>query len=129
MRIRCINKEHNLDYLKIGMDPMVLEIGSIYDVLGIEIIRDQIFVYISDHPLSYYPSFYSIKYFQIVSNKVSKYWCIEHKEDKIKLLFEDWISDPDFMSKFINDIEPDSQLYKTLRQFEDYRNLISREEL
>lgn len=33
------------------------------------------------------------------------------------------------MSKFINNVEPDSQLYKTLRQFEEYQNLISREEL
>ncbi len=98
-----------------------------HDVYGIEISDGKTFIYIAERESSYFPSIYLLDYFEITSPELSKYWQISSSGGKVQILFADWIKQPDFYSQFINDLQPESTLYLTLKSFEYYRGLIKEE--
>jgi|GEM_PF-3111495 hypothetical protein len=111
----------------IGQAPYSLVEGTIYNVLGVEIIKGITYYYLAAFENSFYPQPYLYRYFDIVSSNISKYWKIAIEEDVVKLMFEDWIREPDFVSLFVRGPEEDTQRYLKLEVFELYKGLISRE--
>ncbi len=111
MIVKCINSSKHGLGLEYGFEPINLEVSKEYKVYGIEIIGGHTIVYISDTIDPFYPSRYSLHHFEVISNKLSKYWELEVKEGSIKLFISDWLNFPDFLNFYINSTEADLGKY------------------
>lgn len=128
MIVKCIKKSNDLGHSsKKDSDLVNLVIGKQYKVYALEIENKYIFVYLSDFEDSLYPSRYSLEYFEIVSNKLSKHWRLNIKEGVVQLLISDWIDFPDFMDIYFENFEPNPEIYGGLFSFIEYRRMLDRE--
>lgn len=128
MKIKCINKVRHGLGLDFGIEPDYLEIDRTYNVYGLEIEADRIYVYISDFLDSFYPSRYSLQYFEVLSSKMSSHWYFGLKGKAIQFIPKEWIQFPDFMNIYLNNYEPNPELYGNLSSFSEHKKRIDMEE-
>lgn len=104
-----------------------LNIFEEYLVYGIEEIRGIKYFLIVHNKTCYYPNYYDSSLFDIIDNKLSKYWKINLVNGDLKILFDDWLAVPNYMQYYVNgDIDEDESFY-TLNEFIEYQKLIEDE--
>lgn len=125
MKVKFAFPHHEKVRNEFGYSTHMLELGKTYNVLGIEIISGEAFYYFLESEYSFFPKVCHSDFFEIESSKLSRHWHIQIENDTIKLFFDDWLRNPDFMLLFI---DPPEEPVPFLCSIEYYRQLIDREE-
>ncbi|MDY6805443.1 MAG: hypothetical protein SXA11_16770 [Cyanobacteriota bacterium] len=124
MKIRCIAntgpslREHYLDpYGDFTKElEFQLTIGKEYVVYAFYERQGQVWYYIADDDYMYYPMQNPAPLFEIVDNRVSKYWRFDLKPNGLlRVAFSQWFIVPYFYDK-LTDQEPEEvDLFKTIK--------------
>ena len=70
-----------------------------------------------------------MRYFDVISSNVSKYWHLNLTNNGLQIIVEDWIRHQDFMRIYIDGFEPNPELYGLLSSFYEIKELIDKENI
>ncbi|MEB3340828.1 hypothetical protein [Okeania sp.] len=128
MKIRCIaNTGASLpeNYL----DPAVnrttetlfrLTVGKEYIVYAIDQAEGKFWYYICDDNFIYYPQKHCAPLFEIVDDRVSKYWRFKLWENGLlEIAFPHWLNDPYFYEKLTDKEPAEVDLFKRIKALMD----------
>ncbi|NEQ41548.1 MAG: hypothetical protein F6K40_37285 [Okeania sp. SIO3I5] len=128
MKIRCIGNtgaflpENYLDqkrgYTKELKLP--LTIGKEYVVYAIYERQQQVWYYIADDNFMYYPMRTPAPLFEVVDNRISKYWRFDLRPNGLlRLAVLRWLNDPHFYEKLTDQEAAEVDLFKRIKAFMD----------
>ncbi len=128
MKIRCIaNTGASLpeNYL----DPAVnrttetvfrLTVGKEYVVYAIDEAEGNVWYYIIDDNFIYYPQKHCAPLFEVVDDRVSKYWRLKLWENGLlEIAFLHWLKDPYFYEKLTDQEPAEVDLFKRIKALMD----------
>ncbi len=128
MIIRCIaNTGASLpdDYIEpaIGYTKEIqfsLTVGREYVVYAFREWRGTIWYYICDDNYSYYPMQNPAPLFEVVDDRVSKYWRFKLSANGFLMIaFEQWFTDPDFYDKLTDQEEAEIEIFDKVKELMD----------
>ena len=133
MRVRCLsNKGSSLPKTyydeKSGYTSKTnfnLVINKEYTVYGITIFLGHIWYYLCDESYSYFPIWQPAALFDVVDNRISKYWMYSftHKRflssEIIYFAFKEWIDDPYFYDNLSDGKEEYKSIFKKYKKLMD----------
>ncbi|MCC3530940.1 MAG: hypothetical protein JGK21_23570 [Microcoleus sp. PH2017_22_RUC_O_B] len=128
MRVRCIaNTGKNLPENYI--DPargytkkieLPLTVGKEYVVYAIRLWQGIVWYYICDDNYSYYPIQTPAPLFEVVDNRVSKYWrFMLNPNGVLRFVFEQWLNDPCFYDKLTDQEEAEVEIFDKVKELMD----------
>ncbi|MEG3917771.1 hypothetical protein QUA07_01330 [Microcoleus sp. T3_A4] len=128
MKIRCIaNTGESLPEKYI--DPprgytrkveLPLTINKEYVVYGIRSWQGIVWYYICDDNYSYYPIQTPAPLFEVVDNRVSKYWqFMLDPNGVLRFAFEQWFTDPYFYDKLTDQEEAEVEIFEKVKELMD----------
>jgi hypothetical protein len=128
MRIRCIATtgaslpESYIDpakgYKKETEFP--LTVGKDYTVYAIKEWQGSVWYYICDDNYMYYPMQNPAPLFEVVDNRMSKYWRFKlYPNGLLKIAFEQWFSDIFFYDKLTNQEEEEVLIFEKIKELMD----------
>jgi hypothetical protein len=128
MRVRCIaNTGKNLPENYI--DPargytktieLPLTVGKEYMVYAIRLWQGIVWYYICDDNYSYYPIQTPAPLFEVVDNRVSKYWrFMLNPNGVLRFVFEQWLNDPYFYDKLTDQEEAEVEIFDKVKELMD----------
>ncbi|MEO6860465.1 MAG: hypothetical protein ABI180_02780 [Microcoleus sp.] len=131
MKIRCIaNTGASLpdDYIEpaIGYTKDIqfsLTIGQEYVVYAFGEWRGTIWYYICDDNYSYYPMQNPAPLFEVIDDRVSKYWRFKLSPNGFLMIaFEQWFTDPYFYDKLTDYEEAEVEIFEKVKELMDAEN-------
>jgi hypothetical protein len=128
MRVRCIaNTGKNLPENYI--DPargytktieLPLTVGKEYMVYAIRLWQGIVWYYICDDNYSYYPIQTPAPLFEVVDNRVSKYWrFMLNPNGVLRFVFEQWLNDSCFYDKLTDQEEAEVEIFDKVKELMD----------
>jgi hypothetical protein len=99
---------------------LALTIGKEYVVYAIREWKGTIWYYICDDIFSYYPMENPAPMFEVVDNRVSKYWQLEVSPNGLlTIAFEQWFTDPYFYDKLTDQEEAEVEIFEKVKELMD----------
>ena len=128
MKIRCLANtgdflpENYLDeqrgYKKQLKFP--LTIGKEYTVYALAEKMGIVWYYIWDDNQMYYPMRHPAPLFEVVDNRLSKYWCFDLRENGfLRIAFKEWFADPYFYDKLTDQNEEEVLIWEKVKELMD----------
>ncbi|MCC3411537.1 MULTISPECIES: hypothetical protein [unclassified Microcoleus] len=128
MRVRCISNtgehlpENYLDPAR-GYTQKIelpLTVGKEYVVYAIRLWQGIVWYYICDDNYSYYPIQTPAPLFEVVDNRVSKYWrFMLNPNGVLRFVFEQWLNDSCFYDKLTDQEEAEVEIFDKVKELMD----------
>src|SRR5712692_3366746 len=100
-----------------------LTLGKLYVVYALAIRDNQVWYYVSDDDELYYPGQKPAPLFEVVDNKVSKYWRYaftpKHLDHLALFAFEEWTSDAYFYDRLTDGNEREVSIFRKIKLLMD----------
>lgn len=145
MKIKCISNERKwlkkvyeyderdteIYYNGLGPDEdyiFPLSVGKEYMVYGMVINCGCVWYFIANEDFDFYPVFAPAPLFEVVDNRLSKYWVYSHQtgthfiEPQTTWAFPEWAEDPDYYTKLIEGYEREKLLFNQYKSLLDNEN-------
>jgi len=128
MKIRCIaNTGASLpeNYLDPAVDRTTetvfrLTVGKEYVVYAIDEAEGNVWYYICDDNFIYYPQKHCAPLFEVVDDRVSKYWRFKFWDNGLlEVAFPHWLKDPYFYEKLTDQEPAEVDLFKRIKALLD----------
>ena len=133
MKVKCIfNKGSSLPKDLLGnysgfkentVFPLVLE--KEYLVYGIIMHRGYVWYYLCDEDYTYYPIWNPSPLFDVVDNKISKYWVYSfrrgesHLSTSVEFVYPEWANDPFYYDSLTNGDDEQVNIFKYYKELMD----------
>jgi len=129
MKVICIENRKNTlpteaDKI-IGFDSLfAIVVGKIYIVYGMTVYVNMVWYYIADEDYSFYPIWTPASLFDVVDDKISRYWVYSFKEGEFNnkaplWTFPDWAQDPDFYDRLLDFETKEVAIFKRYKELMD----------
>ena len=97
-----------------------LTVGKEYVVYAIRAWQGIVWYYICDDNYSYYPIQTPAPLFEVVDNRVSKYWrFMLNPNGVLRFVFEQWFTDPYFYDKLTDQEEAEVEIFDKVKELMD----------
>ena len=97
-----------------------LTVGKEYVVYAIRSWQGIVWYYICDDNYSYYPIQTPAPLFEVVDNRVSKYWrFMLNPNGVLRFVFEQWFTDPYFYDKLTDQEEAEVEIFDKVKELMD----------
>lgn len=97
-----------------------LTVGKEYVVYAIRSWQGIVWYYICDDNYSYYPIQTPAPLFEVVDNRVSKYWqFMLDPNGVLRFAFEQWFTDPCFYDKLTDQEEAEVEIFEKVKELMD----------
>jgi hypothetical protein len=129
MKIKCIENNNSalpVEFLanySISYEKFPLTIDKEYFVYGLGETDGNIWYCIYDDLCSYYPMWIPFPFFEIIDDRLSRYWVFSFDEEKGKkcpfLGFPEWANQLDFYDNLTDGKEQEVQIFKSYKELMD----------
>ncbi len=124
MKVKCVANTGELlpeTYLKPdNTAAFALTIGKEYVVYAMREWQGKFWYYICDDNYTYYPMQNPAPLFEIVDNRVSKYWrLMVYPNGVLRIAFEEWFDDPKFYDKLTDQEESEVLIFEKVKELMD----------
>ena len=97
-----------------------LTVGEEYVVYAMREWQGKVWYYICDDNYSYYPIQTPAPLFEVVDNRVSKYWRLMLDVNGVlRIAFEQWFTDPNFYDKLTDREEAEVLIFEKVKELMD----------
>ncbi|MCU0517763.1 MAG: hypothetical protein MUC60_13045 [Oscillatoria sp. Prado101] len=134
MRIRCMaNTGASLPENYLNQSVFITErtefnltVGKEYIVYAFYEWKGEIWYYICDDNYTYYPMQNPAPLFEVVDDRVSKYWRVKlSPKGLLEIAFEEWFADPYFYDKLTDQEEAEVSIFEKVKERMDAEALSS----
>jgi hypothetical protein len=97
-----------------------LTVGKEYIVYAMREWQGKFWYYICDDSYSYYPIQTPAPLFEVVDNRVSRYWrLMVYPNGVLRIAFEEWFADPNFYDKLTDQEEAEVLIFEKVKELMD----------
>jgi len=97
-----------------------LTVGEEYIVYAMREWQGKFWYYICDDSYSYYPIQTPAPLFEVVDNRVSRYWrLMVYPNGVLRIAFEEWFADPNFYDKLTDQEEAEVLIFEKVKELMD----------
>jgi hypothetical protein len=94
-----------------------LTIGKEYIVYALRAYQENAWYYICDDNYTYYPMQNPAPLFEVVDDRVSKYWRLKLEPNGVlRIAFEEWFADPYFYDKLTDQEEAEVSIFEKVKE-------------